>query len=191
MSRVKKINATEIKEKVSAKRNSDMLTLVITSLFIALTYIFTAFVNVRLPIGGNGGLIHLGNIPLFIAAIVFGKRTGALAGGIGMALFDLLSGWTIWAPFTFVIVGLMGFFVGLITEKESHHKHGWYIFALIIACIIKVVGYYFAELILYHNAIVPLASIPGNLIQVGTAAVVVLVIVDPLNRTAKRLNIKE
>ena len=74
--------------------------LTITAAFVALTYIFTAFINVKLPIAANGGLIHLGNVPLFIGAILFGKKTGAIAGGIGMGLFDLLSGWTLWAPFT-------------------------------------------------------------------------------------------
>ena len=77
----------------------------VTALFIALTYVFTAFVNIRLPIAANGGLIHLGNVPLFIAAILYGRMVGAIAGGVGMALFDLLSGWTLWAPFTLVIVG--------------------------------------------------------------------------------------
>ena len=33
--------------------------LVITAMFIALTYVFTAFANIRLPIAANGGLIHL------------------------------------------------------------------------------------------------------------------------------------
>ena len=75
--------------------------LTVTAIFVALTYIFTAFINVRLPIAANGGLIHLGNVPLFIGAIIFGKKTGAIAGGVGMGLFDLLSGWTLWAPFTF------------------------------------------------------------------------------------------
>ena len=91
--------------------------LTITALFIALTYVFTAFVNVRLPITANGGLIHLGNVPLFICAILFGKKSGALAGGIGMGLFDLLSGWTAWAPFTFVIVAIMGYVVGAACGK--------------------------------------------------------------------------
>ena len=67
--------------------------LVIDAMLIALTYIFTAFVNLRLPIAANGGLIHLGNVPLFLAAIIFGRRTGTLAGAFGMGLFDLLSGW--------------------------------------------------------------------------------------------------
>ena len=48
--------------------------LTVTAIFVALTYIFTAFINVRLPIAANGGLIHLGNVPLFIGAIIFGKR---------------------------------------------------------------------------------------------------------------------
>ena len=87
--------------------------LTITAVFVALTYIFTAFINVKLPIAANGGLIHLGNVPLFIGAILFGKKTGAIAGGIGMGLFDLLSGWTLWAPFTLIIVGIMGFTVGI------------------------------------------------------------------------------
>ena len=50
--------------------------LTVTAIFVALTYIFTAFINVRLPIAANGGLIHLGNVPLFIGAIIFGKKTG-------------------------------------------------------------------------------------------------------------------
>ena len=80
---------------------------------------FTAVVNIRLPFAPNGGLIHLGNVPLFLAAIIFGRKTGALSGAFGMGLFDLFSGWTAWAPFTFAIVGLMGFSVGAITEKKK------------------------------------------------------------------------
>lgn len=52
--------------------------LTITAAFVALTYIFTAFINVKLPIAANGGLIHLGNVPLFIGAILFGKKTEPL-----------------------------------------------------------------------------------------------------------------
>lgn len=40
--------------------------LVINALFIALTLVATMFISIKLPIMGNGGLIHLGNVPLFI-----------------------------------------------------------------------------------------------------------------------------
>ena len=161
--------------------------LTITALFIALTYVFTAFVNVRLPITANGGLIHLGNVPLFICAILFGKKSGALAGGIGMGLFDLLSGWTAWAPFTFIIVAIMGYVVGAITEK--HHGLGFAL-AIAAACVIKVVGYYIAEGIIYGNWIAPVTSIPGNLFQIGVAAVVVLIVIEPLRKAANKIIFK-
>ena len=66
--------------------------LVITALFIALVYVATWLINIRLPLAGSGGLIHLGNVPLFIGAMLFGRRTGAIAGACGMGLFDIMSG---------------------------------------------------------------------------------------------------
>lgn len=152
--------------------------LTITAISIALTYVFTAFINIRLPIAANGGLVHLGNVPLFICAILFGKKCGAAAGGIGMGLFDLLSGWTAWAPFTLVVVGLMGYAVGAITEK--HHSFPWYVLAIAVACVLKIVGYYIAEIVIYGNWIAPMASIPGNLVQIGVAAVITLLIAPQL-----------
>lgn len=160
----------------------------ITGMAIALTYVFTAFVNVRLPIAANGGLIHLGNVPLFLVAMLFGKKTGMLAGGVGMGLFDLLSGWTAWAPFTFIIVGIMGYVVGAISEK--HSEYSWKIISLVLALIIKIVGYYIAEIIIYGNWIAPMASVPGNVIQITVAAVVVLIVVRPIEIAVKKVGIQ-
>lgn len=176
--------------KTVSQSKSNIQFLVVTAIFIALTYLFTAFINVRLPIAANGGLIHLGNVPLFIGAIIFGKKTGAIAGGVGMGLFDLLSGWTMWAPFTFVIVAIMGYVVGLITEKPSHQKFRWYVVAIGAALAIKIVGYYIAEMILYHSLVAPVASIPGNVVQIVVAAVIVLIIISPLNVAAKKVGLK-
>lgn len=60
--------------------------LVINALFIALTLVATWLINIRLPFMGSGGLIHLGNVPLFVAAMLFGRKTGAIAGAFGMGL---------------------------------------------------------------------------------------------------------
>lgn len=176
--------------KTKKTEQSSVLFLTVTALFTALTYLFTAFINVRLPIAANGGLIHLGNVPLFIGAILFGRKTGMIAGGIGMGLFDLLSGWTLWAPFTLVIVGLMGYVAGWMTEKEGHQNYFWYTAAILAACIIKIAGYYIAEAVIYGNLIAPAASIPGNLVQVGTAAVIVLIAIGALNPAARKAGLK-
>lgn len=148
--------------------------IVINALFIALTFVATMFINIRLPIMGNGGLIHLGNVPLFIAALVYGKKTGAIAGAFGMGLFDVVSGWALWSPFTFIIVGTMGFLVGLISEKVPGKRALVNTLAVATALIIKVVGYYFTEVILYGNWIQPFGSVPGNIMQVVIAGIIVV-----------------
>ncbi len=173
----------------SSKQSANTVkTLVLNALFVALTLVATMFINIRLPIMGNGGLIHLGNVPLFLAAILFGKKTGAIAGAFGMGLFDLISGWTAWAPFTFVVVGAMGYAVGLLSEKLKMKPMAANVIAIAVALIIKIVGYYFAEVILYGNWVVPLGSIPGNVMQVVVAAVIVLPIVEGLKKVVRKIN---
>ena len=151
---------------------------IITGLSIALVFVAT-FINIKLPIG-YGGLIHLGNVPLFLVAIIFGKKIGAIAGAFGMGLFDLLGGWFAWAPGTFIIVGLMGYTVGWIAEHKNDMVG--YVLAMLAACALKIVGYYIVEGLIYGNWIQPVASIPGNLIQIGVAAVVVVPIVGVLRK---------
>ncbi|MEH7073626.1 ECF transporter S component [Neobacillus drentensis] len=163
-------------------RTTNTRTIVINALFIALTLVVTMFIQIRLPLMGNGGLIHLGNVPLFIAALVYGKKTGAIAGAFGMGLFDIISGWTLWAPFTFVIVGTMGFVVGLISEKVPGNRILVNTLAIATALIIKVVGYYFTEVILYGNWIQPFGSVPGNIMQVAIAGIIVVPLVSRLKK---------
>jgi uncharacterized membrane protein len=74
----------------------------------------------------------------------------------------------------------MGYTVGAICEKCRTMTA--YVLALLAACVIKVVGYYGAEGIIYGNWLVPMASIPGNLVQIGVAAVIVLPIVGKLRK---------
>ena len=108
---------------------------------------------------------------------------------VGMGLFDLLSGWTAWAPFTFIIVGIMGYVVGAITEK--HDQYGWKVAAIFAAFVIKIVGYYIAEIILYGNFVAPITSVPGNVVQIAVAAVIVLIVIEPIEVAVKKIGITQ
>lgn len=162
--------------------DSKVKDMVITSLLIGLVFIFTRFINIRLPISINGGLIHLGNVMLFVSAIVFGKKKGAMAGAFGMALFDIMSGWMAWAPFTFVIRGAMGYIIGAIAEKREGKNIMYNIFGIILGGIIMIAGYYITEGILYGNWISPMTSIPGNITQILVGALLGLPTVIALKK---------
>ena len=174
----------------TSKTSSNRLStkdLVQTALLVALVFIATKFINITLPVGASGGLVHLGNTMLFTIAIIFGKKKGAIAGAIGMGLFDLLSAWAIWAPFTFVIRGVMGYIIGVISWGDNKKGNSIIrnIVAIVISGIWMLVGYYIAEVILYGNWASPVASIPGNITQL----VVGLIISVPLTKALKAANI--
>ena len=58
--------------------------------------------------------------------------------------------------------------------------------AMVLACGIKVGGYYVAEGIIYGNWIAPVVSIPANIIQVALGAVVTLIVIKPLQLAADK-----
>jgi uncharacterized membrane protein len=76
----------------------------------------------------------------------------------------------------------MGFVVGLIAEKVPGNRYLVNSLAIATALIIKVVGYYFAEVILYGNWIQPFGSIPGNILQVVIAGIIVVPLVGRIQK---------
>lgn len=183
MSKVQESNQKVSSASVS---NSTMIQkMVIAAVFIALTFVITTYINVRIPfIPANGGLVHLGNVPVFIAAVMFGKRIGAITGAVGLGLFDLLNGWVSWAPFTFLICGLIGYAYGLITQK--HKTIFFQIVAVLAAVLIKIAGYYIAEGIIYGNWIAPAASIPGNIVQIVVAGIIAVPLTVAIRKVMPR-----
>ncbi|GAB6255636.1 ECF transporter S component [Peribacillus simplex] len=150
-----------------SRSSQKTMDLIITAMLIALVFLSTFFLNIKLPIAANGGLVHLGTAMLFIASIIFGPKKAALAGAIGMGLFDIVGGWTLWAPITIVARGLQGYIVGKIAWSKGRNgtSIAFNVIATIVSIPFMIAVYYIGEGILYGNWIAPLASIPGDLVQ--------------------------
>ncbi|SNS86350.1 Uncharacterized membrane protein [Bacillus sp. OK838] len=150
-----------------SRSSQKTMDLIITAMLIALVFLSTFFLNIKLPIAANGGLVHLGTAMLFIASILFGPKKAALAGAIGMGLFDIVGGWTLWAPITIVARGLQGYIVGKIAWSKGRNgtSIAFNVIATIVSIPFMIAVYYIGEGILYGNWIAPLASIPGDLVQ--------------------------
>ena len=155
-------------QKTTSYTSARTFNLILTSMLIALVFVATLLLNIKLPITANGGLVHLGTAMLFIVSILFGPKKGAAAGAVGMGLFDLVSGWTLWAPFTFLIRGLQGYIVGKIAWSRGHNGNsfGFNLLGTIISTPFMIAGYYLCEAILFRSWIIPLASIPGDIVQI-------------------------
>lgn len=155
-------------QKTTSYTSARTFNLILTSMLIALVFVATLLLNIKLPITANGGLVHLGTAMLFIVSILFGPKKGAAAGAVGMGLFDLVSGWTLWAPFTFLIRGLQGYIVGKVAWSRGHNGNsfGFNLLGTIISTPFMIAGYYLCEAILFRSWIIPLASIPGDIVQI-------------------------
>lgn len=155
-------------------------------MLIALVFVSTVFLTIKLPIAANGGLVHLGSAMLFIISILFGPKKGAIAGAFGMGLFDLVSGWTLWAPFTFITRGLQAYIIGKIawSNGKSGHSPLLNVFAIIVSIPFMLAGYYICERVLFNSWVLPLASIPGNLVQNGIGLLVAIPCVLALKKVA-------
>ena len=121
----------------------------------ALVYVFTWLVKIQLPFAPNGGLIHLGNVPFFIACIFFSKRVGMLSGALGMGLFDLTSGWVAWSPMTVISALIMGYIMATLNTRDFRLSR--YVLAAVLVTVVKVLTYYIGEAIMFKSLLVPVS----------------------------------
>ncbi|WP_317855604.1 ECF transporter S component [Chakrabartyella piscis] len=156
--------------------NTSTKELCLQGLFIAIVAISTMVFQI--PVSATNGYIHLGDSMILLIAIFFGKKNGALAGGIGSALADILSGYAHWALFTLIIKGIMGYLVGLIGERannKSNFINVPTVCAVVVGIVWMIFGYFVAGGILKSSFLIALASIPENAFQGISGAIVYFV----------------
>ncbi len=138
----------------------------LTGLFAALIALFTAYI-LHIPAGPNG-YIHLGDALIYLAAALLPTPYAMAAGAIGGGLADLLTA-PMWAPATVIIKILI---VIPFTSKHNKLLAKRNLLAPVIAMLITITGYYFAELILYGKETAFLISVTSNSVQgLGSAVV--------------------
>ena len=158
--------------------NNNLKKLILAALFAALSCVAT--MSIRIPTPGTGGYIHPGDAIVILSGVILGPVWGFLAGGIGSALSDLIGGYFIYFPITFVIKGLVALAAGLLYQKVGKNQKSRYIAVILggVADIILVAGGYFVcEFFIYGAGAA--ASIPANIIQ-GVGGLVISCILYPI-----------
>ena len=158
--------------------NNNLKKLILAALFAALSCVAT--MSIRIPTPGTGGYIHPGDAIVILSGVILGPVWGFLAGGIGSALSDLIGGYFIYVPITFVIKGLVALAAGLLYQKIGKNQKSRYIAIILggVADIILVAGGYFVcEFFIYGAGAA--ASIPANIIQ-GVGGLVISCILYPI-----------
>ncbi|KMT39785.1 ECF transporter S component [Melissococcus plutonius] len=170
------------------KKTSSIHSIALIAVFIALTFLGT-MIKIPLP---TGEFVHLGNIVVLLAILFIGYLKGALAGGIGFALFDLFNGYAATAPYFIVesfVVGDAASLVVLLFNNNLNHL--WKV--TLVACSAGIAKIMMTQI---KNTIVLLLSganlksafvgaaimLPATIINAVITVIVVSIIYFPLKK---------
>ncbi|WP_423362864.1 ECF transporter S component [Mycoplasma sp. P36-A1] len=161
--------------------------IVYIGLLTSLTIVAT-FIGFTIPLyGSNGALMHFGTAVSVVSVLVFGKKTGTISGTLGMTLFDIIGGWASWAPGTFFSRLGLGYILGKFSydKNDKLRNTSYQMIGLFIGGLWMCFIYYVWEVILYHQPIVALGSIPANVIQIASGFLIGIPIAKVLNKSLK------
>ena len=184
-----------MEQKKIAFNNVKTQDMVQIALMAAITYIATAVINIPSGVVIKG-VVHLGDSMVFLAAVLLGRKKAFLSSAIGMCMFDLLSPYAIWAPFTFLIKGLMAYIAGTIAYRKHYEGNNMWnnIIAFALGGIWMIAAYYVAGVLIMHFVtkvafgqafLLSAAEIPGNIAQVVAGIMLAL----PLGKVLKKANV--
>jgi len=165
-------------------RSGTAAKLALTAGLAATTTVATMLVQI--PIPPTRGYLNFGDIMVFTSALLFGRFVGGLAGGIGSAMADIITGYGYFAPYTLIIKGLEGLLAGAIRDGRSTRRDvlGWF-----VGAVAMVTGYFLVEAyVLGFGLPAALVEVPSNAIQVLSGAIIAIPLARGLrNRIPKIL----
>jgi len=145
---------------------------VLSAMFCALIFLMT-WILIPAPTIGN---INLGDCMIIFAAYILGPYA-IFAGAIGAALCDLLSGYVIYVPGTFVIKALM--VVVFLFMRKLILKRGRLVYLILAGAlseIVMIVGYLIYEALVLGYGVGAFANVPFNAVQGGVNLVAVAIL---------------
>ncbi len=155
------------------KSNRPAFLIAISAIFAALVFVATYSFVISIP--ATSGYFNLGETVIYVAALVFGPTVGAISGGIGAALADIVLG-PQFAPGTLVIKGIEGTIVGVLNRKLRNYSANRTLTATIsvlVGGLEMVLGYFlYEQLVLGYPLAVALTEVPFNLVQMGVGLII-------------------
>ena len=140
--------------------------LAFTAVFAALCLVGTYVIVVPLP----NGYFNAGDVFVLLSGWCLGPLYGSVAAAIGSALADVVCGFALYAPATFMIKGLdamLAYFVYVLLKKCIRKEKLDFLpraFSAVFGEILMVAGYFLFESVLYGLAGATI-SLLGNTLQ--------------------------
>ncbi|NLT12310.1 MAG: ECF transporter S component [Clostridiaceae bacterium] len=164
-----------------SKYRKHLLRLALSGIFAAAIFVFT---QIRFPTAI--GYVNLGDGFILGASFLLGPWAFFPA-AIGSALADLMAGYPVYIPATFLIKGIMGLVAGILIHGKSVGVIRK-LSACIIAELIMVIGYFgFEALPFMYGPTAAAGSVIPNLVQAAAGALIGFIMFSALRIPKERL----
>ena len=169
------------------RNKKSLLKITYTAIFTAIILLATSVIKFSTGLGE--GYIHLGDSFVYLTACILPFPYCLVAGALGGALADILSGYAIWAIPTMIIKMLNAIPFMLVCRKHKSSKilSKQTVLMTFVSGIITIIGYFVTECILYSVASATLSLI-GNTIQAVASGIIFVIIAkatDKINLKSK------
>ncbi|MFD2305820.1 ECF transporter S component [Enterococcus termitis] len=171
--------------------------IVFIGLFTALTILGT-MLKIPLP---TGAFVHLGNAVLLLAVLLIGYKRGALAGGLGFAIFDLVNGFAAEAPYfileSFIVGGAAA--LTILFFKRTIDTFWKVILVASVTGVAKILMTQLKNTVMglmagadFNVAFASaLSKLPATLINVATTIIIVTLVYFPLKKAMTAIFAKQ
>lgn len=124
------------------QKSTNVKSIVITAFFACIVYLGIQSFRIPLPAAVGTPFLHFGHIFVMLAVICLGARRSAIAGTLGLIIFDILNGYIQAIPNVFCSTIIKCLFVGciwgLLKKKAAGNKRKEYIFGVVCGAIYGV-----------------------------------------------------
>lgn len=175
------------------KETKSVRSITLMALFASLIFIGTT-IKIPLP---TGSFVHFGNAMLLLAILLLGYFKGSLAGGLGFAIFDLLHGYAIEAPYFILESFIVGLFALLAIHLFNNHPLKlWHIIVIglftgigkmIMTQVKNTMLLFIAGSHLSDAFILASIKLSATLINVVSTIIIVTILYFPLKKLTKRI----
>ena len=174
---------------MNLKNKSNFYLSCVAAILSALSTVFVYFMHFPNAIGGY---IHIGDAIVYLTAALLPKPYAAVSAAMGFGLADLLSGYPVYIlPSAFIRALVVLCFTAKKNKILCRRNYA----ALPLSLVITVGGYFITKYIIYQfinkmpevAVTKAVASVPGNIIQCASSAVVFILVSIALDK----MNFKE
>lgn len=164
----------------------------ILGITIALVAVMTM---IFIPIPATKGYFNLGEVMIFFAAFIFGRKVASLGGAIGAGIIDAIYA-PHFLPATIIIKFLEGFIAGTIANRLKKSEKEWLMRGLAV-CVggsVMIISYFVYEAFVLPLGLsanaglgVAIIELPWNITQVFMGGLIAILLAEGIEKSYPRI----